>query len=42
MTNLVILFSVGIAVLLIVGAYFLIEDRRKAKSGSQESPRGRL
>jgi hypothetical protein len=32
MTNLAILFSVGIALLLIVGAYFLIEDRKRSKS----------
>ncbi len=34
MANLVILFSVGIAILVIVGVYFIIVDRRKAKSRS--------
>ena len=34
MDNLVILFSVGIAILVIVGVYFFIVDRKKAKSRS--------
>ena len=42
MTNLVILFSVGIALLIIVGTYFLIEDRKKTKSRSQDSSADRL
>ena len=34
MANLLILFSVGITVLIIVGVYFFLTDRKKAKSGS--------